>query len=311
MPVGLSASGIVGIALETTAGTYVAPTKFFPIRSESLAYREEKVVRRPIRNTADVVGLVPGNVRAEGDIEIEALPDVNVYFHSCSRATVTKTGTAAPFTYAFTPAAGALPPNKTMSITVVRNGVVFGYTGCVVSSFRYSMDGAMLITSFTMLGRNEAVQAVPTPVWPTAFPFAAGEYSIEIPTGTQICDTDNFTWTVDDGAAPMYRHCPAAGRGAAFIAFGERNTTFSLDRDFENRVEYDGFKTSTSQSISVLASKGAGAQIGWTMPVAIKDTYDVNLGGQGDLVRASTNYVGTPNAAGQGYTMNIVTSENI
>ena len=48
------------------------------------------------------------------------------------------------------------------------------------------------------------------------------------------------------------------------------------------------------------------------MPVASMETYDVNLGGQGDIVRASVSYTGSYQAAATGaYKVTIKTSENI
>ena len=310
MAVGIGASGIMGVALETVPGTYLAPTKFFPFRSETLMYREDKVVRRPIRNSADVIGLVPGNTRVEGDVDVEALSDVVPYFHHCSRATVVKTGAVAPFTYAYTPSSAATPPNKTMSITIVRNGVVFGYSGVVVTSFRYTLDNAMLVSTFSMVGRDEAVQTLPVAVWPTTTPFSAGMYSIEIPTGVPVLDTDMFTFAVDDNGSPAYR-LRSGGRGAAFIVYGERNATFQVERDFQDRTDYDAFKVSTAQSITLSVTKSAAESITLLMPVAVKQTYEVALGGQANLVRATIHYVGTPNAAGAGYTLTVVSAESI
>lgn len=309
MAPGIGAGGIMGIALETVSGTYLAPTKFFPFESESLKYNQETVWRRPIRQSADVIGGVDGNVRTEGDISMEAFEDVIPYFLMCARAAVVKTGSTPNFIYTATPTAAAIP-TKTMSVTVVRNGIVFGYSGVVVGSFTFTVDDGVLKFNCSMLGRDEAVQSVPTPTWSTTVPFGAGKYSIEIPTASQVFDADGFEFQVDDNAQAQYR-LKNTGRGAQFISYGERSLQLTTERDFESRTEYDAYKALTSQSITITASKGVNNVITIAMPVAIKDEYTVNLGGQGDLVRASMTYQGVINGSGVSYTVVVKGQEDI
>jgi len=299
----------MGIALETVAGTYVAPTKFFPINSETLKYQQDTKWRRPIRQIVDVLGGVAGNVHVEGDITMEALHDVIPYFHHCSRATVVKTG-AGPYVYTYTPTAGAVAPNKTMSITVVRNGIVFGYVGVVVSSFKYTIEDGLMMVTFSMVGSDEAVQSSPTPTYTAVGPFGAGSYNVQIPTASQVFDTDTFEFSVDDSAEPQYR-LKNTNRGAQFIKFGERSVDLSLERDFFTRTDYDAFKALTSQSITITATQGTNI---WslTLPVAIKDTYELGLSGQGDLIRAALKYVNVyDTATSKAYNLVITTSESI
>jgi hypothetical protein len=306
---GTGAGGILGVALETTSGTYQVPTKFVPIEDESLQFQQDTVWRRPIRASADVIGAVMGNAHVEGDITMEALDDILPYFLMASRATFVKTGTTPNFTYVFTPSASAVPL-KTMSITVVRAGEVFGYTGCIVGSYTISIDDGMLKFNPTILGQDEATAATPVPVWPTTTPYGAGSYNLQVPTATQIFDADTFEFGVDDSPEAQYR-LKSAGRGAAFVAYGERNTTLSMERDFITRAEYDQFKALTAQSLTLQATKGANQSIQIDMPAIIRDTYEVGLGGQGDLIRATVAYQGTADASGKAYQVTIKTQENI
>jgi hypothetical protein len=60
------------------------------------------------------------------------------------------------------------------------------------------------------------------------------------------------------------------------------------------------------------ASKGANNAVSMLAQQAIKDTYEVNLSGQGDLVRAMVNYQNTPNlGATTAYQVTVKTQENI
>lgn len=306
----IGASAVLGIALETVSGTYVAPTKFVPFESESLNYQQETVWRRPIRNTPGLVGGVPGNVHVEGDIEMEALAEVVAVILQASRCTSVKTGTG-PYVYTFTPAPVAVP-TKTMSITVRRGAEVFGYTGCVVGSFTFSIDDdGQLKFNISVVGSNEASAAALAGItWPTSLPFGAGMYSIEIPTATQVFDTDQFEFQSEDNAEPQFR-LKNTGRGAQFVKFGESEATLTVERDFETRADYDTYKALTAQSITLTATNGASNIIQIIMPSAIKDTYEIEIGEQGDLVRASVEYQGVIDGTGKHYQIIVTTTENI
>jgi len=308
---GTGAGGFLGVALETTSGTYLAPTKFVPIQNESLKFIQETIYRRPIRASADVIGAVDGNARVEGDISMEAFEDIVALFLHAARTTVNKTGTAS-FTYTFKGAAIAVPA-KTMSITVVRNGQVFGYTGCVVGGFGFSIQDGLLMFNTTILGRDEASQSLPSATWGSgiqALPYGAGKYKLEIPTSTQVFDTDNFEFTVDDSAEAQYR-LKDTGRGAQFVSFGERTVGLTVERDFENRTDYDAFKELTAQSITLTATKGANNSIGLVMGAAVKDTYEVGLSGQGDLIRAAVAYQAPIDGSGDAYSIIVKTQLDI
>lgn len=312
MAPGIGASGIMGIALETTSGTYVAPTKFVPFDSESLNYQQDTVWRRPIRNTPGIVGAIDGNAHVAGDISMDALADVLPYFLLASRTSCVKTGTTAPYTYTFVPIPGAIP-SKTMSITIVKNGVTFAYTGVVVNTFQLTTDNGILKFNVGLLGRDESSKTVPTPTWPTTEPFGAGSYEILVGGGTpatdQVFDTDTFDFSVDNGGEAQFR-LKNTGRGAQFIKFGEMAATLSMERDFESRTEYDTFKTLTQNEVHLNCVNGAD-EINVNLTTAIAETYEVTLGGQGDLVRASVSYQCVIDAAGLIYQVEVVTSENI
>lgn len=309
MTVGIGASGILGLALEVTSGTYVPPIKYVPFLTESLDYSQATEWRRPIRQSADVIGSIAGNSVCSGDIEMEGFEDVIPYFMYSARTAVVKSGTTPNWIYTITPSASAVPI-KTMSVTIVRNGIVFGYSGLVVGSWTLNTDNGILKYKASMVGTTEAVQSAPSPTWPTTPPYGAGSYSVEIPTASQVFDADSVEFQCDDNAAAQYR-LKNTGTGAQFISFGERSVQLTTERDFQNRTEFDAFKALTAQSITFTASKGANNSVSLTVPSMIKDTYTVNLGGEGDLVRAAITYQGTIDNTGNSYTMVCKTQENI
>lgn len=290
-------------------GVYVAPTKFFPFMSESVTMEEQTVFRRPIRQSADIIGAVAGNQNPSGDLSMEALEDVVIYWLLSSRVAALKTGTTPNFTYTITPTSAGLPV-VTLSLTVVRNGIVFGFVGITLSSFTFTVEDGLLMFNTNIIAFDEAVQSLPAPTWPTTVPFGAGSYSIEIPTATQVLDTDTFEWTVEDNAEAQFR-LKNTGRGAQFINFGERNSTMSLERDFTSRADFDAFKAVTAQSITITASKGANNSISLLAPVAIKDSYEVSNSGQGDLVRASIQYQNVIDGTGKSWQIVLKCQEDL
>lgn len=297
MGYGVGASGFVGIAPETTSGTYVPPTYFLNLRSESLKYVQEPLWRRLLRGTADVSGVMAGNTRVEGALTVEIIEDGLVQLLKAARGTITKTGTVAPWTYVYAPNQVAVP-SKTLSITVVRNGVAFGYTGCVVSSLSMTTDNGLLVGTFNIIGNDEANQTVPTAAFSTILPYSTNHYSIEIPTATQVFTVENFTFTLNDNAAAQYR-LKNTGLGAQFVKFGERSVELAMNKDFLDRTEFDAFKALTAKSVSVKASKSANQSVQITVPVAILDTYDISgLSGQADLIMASVKYTGVNSGTG-------------
>jgi hypothetical protein len=289
MPIGVGAQEIVGIAAETTSGTYLAPTHWMLLRSESFKYVQDTVWRRPLRGIADIAGPVAGNSHIEGDFEIEVTEDILPQILRSARGTQVLTGTT-PKVYTFTPSAVAIPA-KTMSIAVSRAGVVFGYVGCIITSMEFSMDNGLLIGKFSILGIDEATQSALTPVYVNTPPYGSGMYTLEIPTATQVFDTDGFTLSIDDSGEAQYRIKNT--RTMQFAKYGERSTTLKVSRDFVDRTEYDAFKAITSKGVTLKCIKNANAEIDFSLPAAIVDTYEIGgTSGQGDLVRADITYNG-------------------
>jgi hypothetical protein len=300
----------LGIARETTLGTYVAPEKFFPIINETLHVVPNNIQRRGIRQVADVLSLVQGPSHVEGAIECEIYEDILPYLLGASRtnrATTGSTNYLHTFSAAHCRGLGTL--GKSLSITVVRSGTVEAYVGCMVSSFEITTDEGILKGTFNIIGLDEATQADPTEVYSALdVPFAAGMYDIEIPDGTDVSDVESFTFNVEDNLEHQYRL--RTTRAASFSKFGERTVTLSMMRDFVDRTDYDAFKAMTPQAIAIRATRGANNYVEIQMPVATKETYEFNLSGVGDLVMANIEYTGTydPTAAG-GYKI-LVANQN-
>jgi hypothetical protein len=307
--IGIGAGGIIGVAFETVIGTYVAPTKFIPILSETLELKETNQYRRPIRQSAAQIGVVPGDFDVEGTITMEATEDTCLYFTECSRAVGVKTGTTPNWVYTYTPTSVAVPP-RTLSVTVVRDGVVFGYTGVSTTKQTFSINNDVMQYDVDVIGLNEATQSAPgAATWPTSVPYGPGTWNIGIPNGTQVFDLDTFSFEIDDAGAAQMRLKSA--RGAQFVSYGERSVQMTASRDFMDKTDYGLFVAVTGQKATVAATNGANNSVQFDIFNAIKDVYQVNLSGQGDLVRASITYQSTLDSSGNEYDIIYKTQETI
>lgn len=303
MPAGLGGGGSVGIALEATMGTYVPPTVFVPILDESFIYTESKYYSEQIRQTSIVSDVKSSYYHIEGPINMEADPRFLPYFMYCSRHTIAKVGSG-PYDYTFTPssagsastaASGAVP--RTMSITIVRNGVVFGYYGCVIGSFEFTIEDGIMLCNMDALGLGEAVQTDPTETWVASDLLGADAHRIYLaasavaPTFAAVdVNFNGFTFRTNHNAEAQNRiH---AQRSASYISFGITEAEIESELDFINRTDYDNMMNNSTRAIKLESTNGGATYAASTSAIALQgnrvsyDAYEPNLDGMGDLIMA-------------------------
>jgi Phage tail tube protein len=315
MAIGVSGGGSMGLAFEVTPGTYLAPTKFFPFLSESLEFQPGNIYRRPIRQSIDNIGMVPGNVNVTGTVSMEALDDVIVYFLYAMRMGIVRSG-GPNYIYTCTPTSLAAFPTRTLSLTVVRNSQVFGYTGCVVSKLTLSIQNDILQLDCDIIAQNEATQSAPTVTYANSVPIGPGQWNIGIPTATQVFDMDTFSYSIDEAGAPAYRLKNTganAGRGAQFISMGERTVQMTASRDFIDRTDYNLFQAGTAQSITIIGTSAGSVNnsIQFLVGNTFKSAYQVVMGAQGDIVRANITYDTVIDGSGNATVLTVKTQESI
>lgn len=296
MAYGVGAQGVIGIEAEVTPGTYIAPTSFLNLLDDSIQFDQAQIQRRPLRGIADVAGMLPGDKHVNGSFKCELTADTLPVILRAARATGVKTGVG-PYVYTFTPNALTVPA-KTLSITVVRNTSVFGYTGCVISSMKFAIEDGILTGEFGIIGRDEASQANPTPTFSTVSPIATGQFTLQFATVTNT-EADTFELSIDDKAEPQFRLQGGNVRTPVFVKYGEREVALSINRDFQDRTDYDAFKALTAQAVDFnCVGTATTNEINFNVPTAIKDTYEIQGNkNQGDLIRANISYVGTYDTA--------------
>ncbi len=311
MPAGLGGAGYLAFTFEVAVGTYLPPTTagtvFMPILSESLHYVEDKYYSEQIRQQTIDSDVKPGYYHIEGDVVMEADANFLPYMLYCSRHSITKTGAADPWTYTFVPSqAGSTSTaasgnvQRTASLTVVRNGIGFGYGGCTVNTMEWTIDGGVLKVTFGIIGVNEQQPGgLGTPTWVAPELFGADAHSVYVaasataPTfGAASTDFNGFTANMNYNAAAQNRI--VANRGASYVSYGKTEAGYTTELDFVSRTEFDNFKAATTRAVRLESVRPTGTFAASTEGVQITfnrsayDSYDIGLGGIGDLIMAQT-----------------------
>lgn len=133
-------------------------------------------------------------------------------------------------------------------------------------------------------------------------------YRLEIPTATQVFDTDKYEFVVEDNAEAQNRLKNTLG--AQFVKFGENSTSVKVERDFETRAELDQYKALTAKSLTFQAIQGTDS-VKIETGVSYIESYEYGLSSVGDLIRASVEYKCAINAAGNSFELTVVTSESL
>jgi hypothetical protein len=327
MSVGVGGQGFVGIAVETTPGTYVAPTTYVPILSESFQYTEDRYISPAIRKSTIANDVKQNFYHAEGDIDMEVDTSTIIYFLHACRLSVVKTG-AGPYNYVYTPSGGAsVGPNgnnatvKTLSVTIVRNLQVFKYVGCVASTFAFRIEDGILKATFTMMGLGETsvnTDTPPTPTFTTPSLLGAAAHTVSIapvvssptvPTWVVSTNFQTYTFTVNDNGAAQNRI--NSSRQAAFISYGETEATISATRDFEVRADYDNFVATSLQAFQLKSVNSAGDSIQFNTYRGAYTAFPISLPGIGELVVAAAEIRQVNNGARLAYDITVNSGTSI
>jgi tail tube protein len=332
MPIGVGGQGYMAIVPEVTMGTYLDPSTagaiFVPIISESLEYTETKYVSSQIRQSVVASESEQSYYHAEGDITLEVDTGNFPMLLYASRHLITKT-TGPPIKYEFvenpigyaTTGTGANP--RTLSITMVRNGVGFGYPGCTCSSYEFSIEDGVLRCTIHVIGLGEQTPAaLGTPTWSAAKLLGADTISIFTATGgatptfgAASNDYSTYSMTFNHNAEAMNRIKPQ--RSATYVRYAETEVTGSLELDFLDKTEYNAFVAGTKKAVRLEAINDAVAFAASNDAIRIDvnnsyyETYPVALSGMGDLVVAGATVKGLQPAGGKAYKITVMSTQTI
>lgn len=320
MPAGLSGGGFLGFALESTKGTYVAPTIYIPILSEAFRYVENRYFSPQIRQATERSDVKQGYYHIEGDIELEVDPTNLPYWLFCTR----HTPASAAGIYTFTPStAGATSTaasgmvQRTASITIVRNGIAFGYSGCTCGSLRFFVDEGVLKLAINMMGESQSMPGLPTATFVAPNLFGADAHYIRTDaSGTApgfaaapVADFNGYEFNANFN--PSAENRIVSTRNAGYIAFHETEISLTTELDFIDATEYNNFIATTQKAIrfeslnggATLAAATTGVQI--DVNRGVYETYDLGLSGLADIIMAGVTMRGIGIAAGTSYRIKV------
>ena len=326
MAPGIGATSFIGLAPETTMGTYVAPTVYIPVLRDTLKYTESKYYSPQLRQQVVDSEVKSGYYHIEGDIEMEVDTNVFLYFLYASRHAITKTG-AGPYVYKFVPtnagststAAGQF--QKTLSITASRNDIVFGFTGMTVSQYEFTIDNGVLKCTMSMIGLGEETETLPTPTWVAADLLGADSHNVFTgasgitPTFAQNVNFNGFTFTINHNAEAQNRI--KSQRSANYVKFGKTDLEVRSQLDFVDRTDYDNMKAASTQAIKLESTVGGGAYSAATDGIYLQanrmafDTYDVGVESIEDIIMADFVGHGLAQVGGDAYEIGVKSAISI
>lgn len=336
MPAGLGGGGWLAICLEATMGTYLPPTTagtvWVPILSEDFRYREDRYFSPQIRQQTIVSDAEQSFYHVEGDIRMEVDPNFMPYFLMCCRHNITKdtSGHTPQIVYTFAPSSAGSASTaasgmvqRTASITIVRNGVGFGYAGCVFGGYEFTIDNGVLVATLNGFGLSEATPgALGTPAWVQPLLFGASAHSVYVaaagvaPTFSAADLTYNgYTFTANFNASAQNRLTPS--RAATYIAYGETEATYTTELDFIDKTEYTNMINNTLRAVRFESLRGGTTYALATGAFRIDvnnstyNDYAVNLGAMGDLIMATTEGRAIGIAGGDAYKITCVSTATI
>lgn len=175
----------VGYVKESTYGTGVTVTRFLPLISETMKKDIEWVESPGIYAGAQVlrsVQMSQGNAKVGGDIQHELMSESIGMLFEAAFGTVAESGTVAPYTHTFTPAAPGVSLTCQVGVPTAVSGSVIPktYTGCKVASWELAAEAGKNVTwgmtlvaqEETMSGTSIATASYTTTMFPYSFKTA-------------------------------------------------------------------------------------------------------------------------------------------
>lgn len=267
MPTSSGFDSQIGYAVETTPGTYVAPTKALEHVSETLKLVKNRIESKGIKagRRGSSGRWASGTQWVEGGVAHElSVASVGPIFRNLMGAVAT-TGVG-PFTHTFT--YGALSESA-MTIQVGRPdqaGTVqpFSYLGCQITKAKImSKVGENSMIEFDVYGQHEDTsQSLVAASYPAAWaPFNFSHATLSL-AGSPY-EFDDITLEFDSGLKTG-RHThratnPTRPRPSKEAAF--RTAGGTINSEFIDLVAYNRFVNGTEAALSMVWNAGASAQL--------------------------------------------------
>lgn len=293
MPLKSGLAAQLGVKAESTWGTFVAPTRFYPLISESLTEEIDRIESEGIVTGLRVLNSAQwaaGNVDVGGDIQTELYQQgMGALLKACFGA-VSTTG-AGPYAHTFTP--GDLTDDH-LSVQVGKPDVAgtvqpFSFSGMKVTDWELSMEAGGLVTlSSSLVGKQLATsESLATASFGTgaATPFTFKHASATIAGGA--ANVKKLTISGSNGLDSDRRFIGSEYRAEPLEA-ELREYSGTVDLEFESLTQMNRFRNATEVALVSTISAGASASLTTTMNVRF-DGATPEVDGRG-IVQLSAPY---------------------
>jgi hypothetical protein len=290
MPIGSSISGQVGIGIESTPGTRVAPASWKQILQESMTAGRKTI--RPqgiggggaIAQPRVLLGQEPG-----GQISMEGAAENLPTLLRLALGSPVTTG-AGPYTHTYSFSLATPLPSATIQIGRPDVGGTvrcFEYTGCRASSWEMAVNPDDFVKfQYDLQGEiTDESQTLGTPTWPTLTYFTSLHASLTLLGGAEEFDSltirgeNNLDMsTVVTATNPGRRRIRQKGRPTLGGTF---------QQDFQDLALFNAFKAGTVGALSLVLNAGAAAQLTITGRVQFVEDNSPALSGPEEILKQS------------------------
>jgi hypothetical protein len=258
----------LGLAIEETPGTRVAPSRFLEFNSESLQLNIDRIQRDGMRAGRRLHhGWSPGVYQTGGQVSFDlSAGSTGALFRACLGTAAAPTGSD-PYTHVFTP--GALP---SMSLQVGRPTVPFDYVGSYVSSWSLSAnpnEHVQMQVDFVGM-EEERTHALASATYAQGAFFTFVHGALTVAGDAKPVDTVSLSC---DNSLSLYHQIKSANAGRPSIfENGRRMYTGTVTTDFENLTDYNRFVNATEAALVLTFNAGASAILTITANVRFDGT---------------------------------------
>jgi hypothetical protein len=251
----------LGIAEESTYGTYVAPTDFLEITSEGLNMTQTAIPKTTL-NSAGEDSYILSKKAAGGPIEgCVPYQGMEILFKHVTGGTPTSVQIAATGVYTHTFILGE-DLSTGLSILADRDGDAIGtayaYTGSMISAMTLTQDVEnQLMASFEFVSQDESKQAIVTPTYPASNAIDWTQVSTVTFGGTTVEASVSEFKLENPLATDRYKLGSRVVKGLGRA--DSRKVTGKIVLEFDDIVEYDLFRDSTETIIIMKWTGGIAA----------------------------------------------------
>lgn len=307
----------LGIGVESTVGTAVTPSRFYPFNDESLALTIERIESEGLRAGDRVMRSsrwVSGQRTVEGSFSMDLQAENSAILFKHLLGSVATTGSD-PYTHVCTLGD---PHGLGLTVEVGRPDVsgtvrAFTYNGCKLTEAVLSNSvGELLTGEFTVSGQDETTGSVTSASYPASSELLSFT-GATITLGGSSYDVTDITINVNTGLNAERFYLGANTRKEP-VAANMVEVTAELTSEFASLTEYNRVINATSAALVAkwegsVISGGVKRKIEVELPACRFDGTTPNVGGPG-IVEQQLTAKALDNGTDQPITITVINSDS-